>query len=57
MFCDCEVCENFSFDEENDGACLIELDEDEYYNLSCNPRAVCPFFRNRDEYRIVRKQN
>jgi hypothetical protein len=54
----CEDCENYEYDEETDTyTCLMDLDMDEYeqFLLSCHSR--CPYYRIRDEYRIVRRQN
>ena len=54
----CLSCENFEYDEEyGEEVCVMELDEDELYRLSDRESTGCPFYRFRDEYRIVRKQN
>ena len=53
----CEECENYIFDEElEEYSCEVELDEDDYGRLTQDRHAVCPYFRFRDEYRVVRKQ-
>ena len=53
---DCENCAYFAYDEEyEDYYCTAVLDEDEVYRISQNKK--CPYFRDGDEYKIVRKQN
>lgn len=54
----CLSCENFEYDEDIGAeVCVMELDEDELYRLSDREARGCPFYRLKDEYRIVRKQN
>lgn len=54
----CEDCDNFDYDEETDTCeCLMNLDMDEYERFLLSGRTRCPYYRVRDEYRIVRKQN
>lgn len=54
----CEDCDNFDYDEETDSyECLTNLDMDEYERFLLSGRTRCPYYRVRDEYRIVRKQN
>ena len=54
----CEECDNFDYDEETDTYdCLMNLDMDDYERVALSKHAQCPFFRIRDEYRIVRRQN
>lgn len=54
----CEECDYLEYDEETDTyECLMDLDMDDYARYLLSDRAVCPYFRVRDEYRIVRKQN
>ena len=54
----CLSCENFEYDEQSgEEVCVMELDEDELYRLGDRESRGCPFYRFRDEYRIVRKQN
>ena len=57
---DCTRCVYYDFDEEyDDYVCNLSLDEDEYVRLSAfgSKRADCPYFRDYDEYKSVRKQN
>ncbi len=54
----CELCMNYMYDEEYDCyECAMDMDEDEIYSLYANKRSVCPYFRQGDDYTIVRKQN
>ena len=54
----CEECENFDYDEETESyVCVMDLDMDEFERYVLSGRARCPYFRVRDEYRIVRRQN
>ncbi len=54
----CDECENFEYDEEcEDYVCVVDMDMDDLERLSFSHRAQCPYFRIRDDYRIVRKQN
>ena len=54
----CLSCVNFEYDEQlGEEVCIIEMDEDELYRLGDRESRGCPFYRFRDEYRIVRKQN
>ena len=55
---DCEACAFYDYDEYTDEYyCRVNLDEDEMVRLSSSPRTVCPYFREYDEYKSVRKQN
>lgn len=54
----CEECDYYDYDEETDTyACLMNLDMDEYERFLQSGRTRCPYFRVRDDYRIVRRQN
>ncbi len=54
----CEDCENYEYDEEcEDYVCIMDLDMDDIERLSFSRHARCPYYRIRDDYRIVRKQN
>lgn len=60
MSCICEDCENYDYDEEcEDYVCVVDMDMDmddlEQFVLSRQTR--CPYYRVRDDYRIVRRQN
>ncbi len=54
----CEECDYYDFDEEcEDYVCTMDLDMDEFERFLLSDHNGCPYFRVRDEYRIVRKQN
>lgn len=54
----CDMCANFCYDEEFDEYyCDINLDEDEYMRFLTSSNTNCPYFRNGDEYEVVRHQN
>lgn len=54
----CDTCAYLVFDEEYDAyVCDINLDEDEYMRLMSDTHYSCPYYRNGDEYAVVRKQN
>lgn len=54
----CEDCENYDYDEESDSyACMMDLDMDEFERFVLSEHNRCPYYRVRDDYRIVRKQN
>ena len=54
----CEDCENYDYDEESDSyACMMDLDMDEFERFVLSEHSHCPYYRVRDDYRIVRKQN
>lgn len=53
----CDSCVNYVYDEEEDWEyCAVDMDEDDYVRLVTSPRKVCPFYRNDDEYAVVRHQ-
>ena len=54
----CDTCAYLVYDDEYD--CYvwdINLDEDEYMRLMSDTHYSCPYYRNGDEYAVVRKQN
>ncbi len=53
----CEECANFAYDEEYDEyLCQINLDEDEVARFYSDAHYNCPYYRNGDEYAVVRHQ-
>lgn len=53
----CEDCMNYYYDEEYDCyTCDVDLDQDEMINFITNNVCECPYYRQGDEYTIVRKQ-
>jgi len=54
----CDTCAYLSYDEEYDEyVCDINLDEDDYVRLVNGHYTQCPYYRDGDEYKVVRKQN
>ena len=54
----CEYCAYYTYDEEYDCyVCDMNLDEDETARFMTNTFYDCPYFRDGDEYKVVRKQN
>lgn len=54
----CEKCVYFAYDEyADDDVCMVAMDEDEVYRLQAGVQKQCPYYREDDEYAVVRKQN
>lgn len=53
----CESCNNYVYDEEEEVyVCMQDMDEDDYYRVYTNNFKECPYYRNGDEYQVVRHQ-
>ncbi|MGN0368614.1 MAG: DUF6472 family protein [Wujia sp.] len=53
----CDMCAYFVYDEDyEEYVCDVNLDEDELARLYSDKYYACPYFKNGDEYRVVRKQ-
>ena len=53
----CESCTYYLSDEDYESyVCDKNMDEDEYIRLMTDRYFQCPFYRNGDEYAVVRKQ-
>lgn len=53
----CESCTYYIYDEDYESyVCDKNMDEDEYIRLMTDRHFQCPFYRNGDEYAVVRKQ-
>lgn len=53
----CETCGNYVYDEDYEYyVCDMDLDEDEMYRFLSSNTSSCPYYRNGDEYAVVRKQ-
>ncbi|MDO4521786.1 MAG: DUF6472 family protein [Eubacteriales bacterium] len=53
----CEYCAYFTYDDEDEEYfCEVNLDEDELYRFLSGSREACPYYRNGDEYAVVRHQ-
>lgn len=54
---DCDTCAFYTYDEEYDEyLCEVDMDEDDYARFLEGHYRHCPFYRNGDEYAIVRHQ-
>lgn len=51
----CESCTYYIYDEDC-GAYICDMDEDEYIRLVSDSHYQCPYYRNGDEYVVVRHQ-
>lgn len=52
-----ETCTYYTYDEEYESyMCDVNMDEDEYMRLISDQHYQCPYYRNGDDYRIVRHQ-
>ena len=52
-----DTCVNYVYDEDDESYdCMVSMDEDDAYRISVNPHAECPYYRNDDEYAVVRHQ-
>ncbi len=53
----CENCAFFAYDEEyEEYYCTVDMDEDDHARIMGDAHAECPFFRDGDEYKVVRHQ-
>ena len=53
----CETCNYYIYDDDlEEYICDVNMDEDDYYRLMQNDRKKCPFYKNGDEYAVVKKQ-
>ena len=54
---ECTLCADYTYDMEfSEYYCDINMDEDDFMRFISNNYKSCPYFRNGDEYEIVRKQ-
>lgn len=54
----CDTCAFLIYDEDYESyICDIDMDEDDYGRLMEDSHAICPYYRNGDEYAVVRHQN
>lgn len=54
---ECDSCAYYVYDEEYDEyVCEAYMDEDDYAKLLGDARAACPYYRDADEYKVVRHQ-
>lgn len=54
---ECDTCAYYAYDEEEDEyCCTVYMDEDDAARLSGRETKSCPFWKNGDEYVVVRHQ-
>lgn len=54
----CDTCAYLTYDEDCEQyVCDIDMDEDDYGRMMNDSHYRCPYYRNGDEYAVVRKQN
>ena len=57
MKTNCDFCAYYVYDEDYDCyVCDMNLDEDELARFLSGTNDSCPYFRDGDEYKMVRKQ-
>ena len=53
----CQTCAYLTYDEEyEEYVCDAMMDEDDYYHILTSKDKTCPYYRNGDGYKVVRKQ-
>ena len=53
----CDTCLYYEYDEDYECyTCEMDLDEDEMYKFLTDSWNSCPYYRNNDEYEVVRHQ-
>ena len=53
----CETCAFYIYDDEYEAyLCDMNMDEDDYMRIMSDRYYQCPYYRNGDEYAVVRKQ-
>ena len=52
----CDECTYYEYDEDETYYCGVNMDEDDYARLMGNSKSECPFYRNNNEYEVVKHQ-
>lgn len=53
----CDSCVHYVYDDEYDYYyCEVDLDEDEMFRFITGNNKECPYYRDDDEYKVVRHQ-
>ena len=53
----CESCAYYTWDEDTEEYyCSVDMDEDDAVRFMTDRHSACPFWRNGDEYAVVRHQ-
>ena len=54
---ECDTCANLYYDDEyEEYVCDVDMDEDDYMRFLTDKHTTCPFYRNGDEYQVVKHQ-
>ena len=57
MSVSCDFCAYNEYDEEDEAYyCSVNMDEDDMARFMQSSYKECPYFRNGDEYKVVRHQ-
>ena len=53
----CDYCAYFAYDEDiEEYVCDVNMDEDDYGRLMQTSFKECPYYKDGDEYKVVRHQ-
>lgn len=53
----CDTCLYYEYDDDYECyTCEMDLDEDEMYKFLTDSWKSCPYYRNNDEYEVVKHQ-
>ena len=53
----CDECTYYEYDEDDETYyCGVNMDEDDYARLMQGSRSECPYYRNDNEYEVVKHQ-
>ncbi|MCR5387975.1 MAG: DUF6472 family protein [Lachnospiraceae bacterium] len=53
----CDMCAYNAYDDEYDEYyCSADMDEDDFYHFLTDKSSGCKFFKDGDEYKVVRHQ-
>ena len=57
MSAQCDTCAFNEYDEEyEEYFCSVDMDEDDLFSFMTDKRSTCRYYRNGDEYAVVRHQ-
>ncbi len=57
MIMRCDDCQYYVYDEDmEEYICDMDMDEDDYARIMMQSSSECPYWRNGDEYAVVRHQ-
>ena len=53
----CDTCAYYAYDDDmEEYVCDMDIDEDDYVRLMQNKFKGCPYYKDGDEYKVVRHQ-